>query len=194
MSDPTTDTKPEDSTTPSTETKEAAPAEASAEATGEAAGEEKNVETLESVKAEAAKTRDQLLRMAADFDNFRKRSRKEIEDARKSGKEDLLKEFLPVFDNLDRGMQSAQKATDVSAVAEGLSMVLRQFVDTLGRQGITRVPTVGNAFDPSVHEAIQQVESDEPPGHVVAEVQSGYIQGGRLVRAALVVVAKPKSS
>lgn len=190
MSDPTTDTKPEDSTTPSTEAKEAAPAEAS----GEAAGEEKNVETLESVKAEAAKTRDQLLRMAADFDNFRKRSRKEVEDARKAGKEDLLKEFLPVFDNLDRGMQSAQKATDVSAVAEGLSMVLRQFVDTLGRQGITRVPTVGNAFDPSVHEAIQQVESDEPPGHVVAEVQSGYIQGGRLVRAALVVVAKPKSS
>jgi molecular chaperone GrpE len=196
MSDPTTDTKPEDSTTPSTEAKEAAPAEASgeAQAQGEAAGEEKNVETLESVKAEAAKTRDQLLRMAADFDNFRKRSRKEIEDARKAGKEDLLKEFLPVFDNLDRGMQSAQKATDVSAVAEGLSMVLRQFVDTLGRQGITRVPTVGNAFDPSVHEAIQQVESDEPPGHVVAEVQSGYIQGGRLVRAALVVVAKPKSS
>jgi molecular chaperone GrpE len=195
MSDPTTDTKPEDSTTPSTEAKEAtAEGSAEAQAQGEAAGEEKNVETLESVKAEAAKTRDQLLRMAADFDNFRKRSRKEIEDARKAGKEDLLKEFLPVFDNLDRGMQSAQKATDVSAVAEGLSMVLRQFVDTLGRQGITRVPTVGNAFDPSVHEAIQQVESDEPPGHVVAEVQSGYVQAGRLVRAALVVVAKPKSS
>ena len=140
------------------------------------------------------KIKEQLLRMAVDFDNFRKRSRKEIEDARKAGKEDLLKDFLPVFDNLERGMQSAKNATDVSAVAEGLSMVLRQFIDTLGKQGITKVPTVGTPFDPSVHEAIQQVESDEPVGHVVAEVQSGYVQAGRLVRAAFVVVAKPRAS
>ncbi len=145
-------------------------------------------------KAEVAKLKDQLLRTAADFDNYRKRTRKEIDDARKGGKEELLKDFLPVFDNLERGMYSAQRAADVNAVAEGLSMVLRQFTDTLGRQGISRVQTVGHPFDPSVHEAIQQVESDEAAGTVVAEVQSGYVQSGRLVRAALVVVATPKSS
>lgn len=190
MTDTNTETKAEAS-----ENQEPVKAEVVQEAAPEASGDPAPAaDPLEAAKAEAAKLKEQLMRTAADFDNFRKRSRREVEDARKAGKEDLLKEFLPVFDNLDRGMQSAQKATDVAAVAEGLSMVLRQFVDTLGRQGITKVPTVGNPFDPSVHEAIQQVESDEPPGDVIAEVQSGYVQGGRLVRAALVVVAKPRSS
>ena len=145
-------------------------------------------------KAEAARMKEQWIRTAADFDNFRKRSRKEIEDARKGGKEELLKEFLPVFDNLERAIQSAQRAADVKAVAEGLQMVLRQYVDTLARGGITKVPSVGSTFDPSHHEAIQQVETNEhPPGTVVAEVQPGYLQGERLIRAAMVVVAKPPS-
>ncbi len=146
-------------------------------------------------KAEAAKMKEQWMRTAADFDNFRKRSRRELEDTRKAGKEDLLKEFLPVFDNLERAIQSAQKSTDVKGVAEGLAMVLRQYTDTLARGGITKVTTVGAQFDPTHHEAIQQVETDEhPPGTVVAEVQPGYAQGERLIRAAMVVVAKPKSS
>ena len=141
-------------------------------------------------KAEAARMKDQWMRTAADFDNFRKRSRRELEDARKAGKEDLLKEFLPVFDNLERAIQSAQRATDMKGVADGLSMVLRQFIDTLGRSGITKVPTIGQQFDPGLHEAIQQVETDEnPPGTVVAEVQPGYLQGERPIRAAMVVVA-----
>jgi molecular chaperone GrpE len=144
-------------------------------------------------KAEAARMKDQWMRTAADFDNFRKRSRRELEDSRKAGKEDLLKEFLPVFDNLERAIQSATNATDVKGVAQGLAMVLRQYVDTLARGGITKVPAVGSQFDPTHHEAIQQVESDEPPGTVVAEVQPGYMQGDRLIRAAMVVVAKPKA-
>src|SRR5690348_11167018 len=79
-------------------------------------------------KAEAARMKEQWMRTAADFDNFRKRSRRELEDMRKTGKEELLKEFLPVFDNLERAIQSAQRATDVKGVAEGLQMVLRQYV------------------------------------------------------------------
>lgn len=151
------------------------------------------VDPVVEAKAEAAKMKDQWMRTAADFDNFRKRSRRELEDARKAGKEEILKEFLPVFDNLERAIQSAQRATDVKGVAEGLAMVLRQYVDTLGRGGITKVPTVGSQFDPTHHEAIQQVETDEhSPGTVVAEVQPGYQQGERLIRAAMVVVAKPK--
>jgi molecular chaperone GrpE len=149
---------------------------------------------LAEARAEAARMKDQWIRTAADFDNFRKRSRRELEEVRKAGKEDLLKDFLPVFDNLERAIQSSLRAQDVKAVADGLNMILRQFVDTLGRAGIAKVPTVGHKFDPAVHEAIQQVESDEhEAGAIVAEVQPGYVQGERLVRAAMVVVAKPKA-
>jgi len=143
--------------------------------------------------AEALRFKEQWIRTAADFDNFRKRSRREVEDARKSGREDLLKDLLPVFDNLERAIASAERATDVKPVAEGLAMILRQFSDSLGRSGISRVQTVGSTFDPAIHEAIQQVESaDYAPGTIVAEVQPGYMQGDRLVRAALVVVSKAK--
>ena len=139
--------------------------------------------------------KDQWMRTAADFDNFRKRSRRELEDARKGGREELLKELLPVFDNLERAVQSSQRATDVKGVVDGLMMVLKQFTDTLGRIGITKVATIGSSFDPQQHEAIQQVETEEhPPGTVVAEVQPGYRHGDRLVRAAMVVVAKPKAT
>jgi len=168
----------------------------SGEAGAEAAGAEAAPppDPLEQAKAEAQKNKEQWMRTAADFDNFRKRTRREIDDARRQGREEMLKEFLPVFDNLERAIQSAQRAQEVKPVADGLNMILRQFVDTLGRVNITKVPTVGKEFDPTVHEAIQQIESDEhTPGTIVAEVQPGYVQGDRLVRPAMVVVAKPKA-
>jgi molecular chaperone GrpE len=153
-----------------------------------------SLDPLAEAKAETQRFREQWMRSAADFDNYRKRARKELEDTRKSGREELLKDLLPVFDNLERAITSADRATEVKPVADGLKMVLRQFVDTLGRSGITKVGTMGSMFDPSLHEAIQQVETAEvPPGTVIAEVQPGYLQGDRLVRAAMVVVAKPVS-
>ncbi|HEY6462296.1 MAG TPA: nucleotide exchange factor GrpE [Polyangiaceae bacterium] len=167
------------------------PAEALPEPSAPAASED----PLSAAQAEASRLKDQWLRTAADFDNFRKRTRKELEDARRTGREDLLRAVLPVFDNLERAIQSAQRSTDVKAVADGLSLVQRQFTESLGREGIARVPTVGQPFDPAVHEAIQQVETeDHAPGTVLAEVQPGYVQGERLVRAAMVVVAKPKGA
>jgi molecular chaperone GrpE len=144
-------------------------------------------------QAEVARLKDAWIRSAADFDNFRKRTRKELDEARRNGREDLLRAVLPVFDNLERAIQSALRSKDVKAVADGLAMVQRQFVESLGREGIARVPTVGHPFDPGVHEAIQQVETaDHAPGTVLAEVQPGYMQGDRLMRAAMVVVAKAK--
>jgi molecular chaperone GrpE len=148
---------------------------------------------LEEAQAEMARLRDQLLRTAADFDNFRKRTRRELDDAYKRGKEELLRELLPVFDNLERAAIHAGQASDAKAVADGVGIVLKQFSDTLGKVGITRIPAVGSPFDPSLHEAIQQIETDEhPAGTIVAEVQPGYAMGDRLVRASMVVVAKPK--
>ena len=164
------------------------PASGSAEATDAPPASERS-----EAKAELARVKDALLRTAADFDNFRKRSRREMDEARRGGREDLLRVLLPVFDNLERAIHSAQRSSDVKAMTEGLAMVQRQFVDALGREGIARIITVGRAFDPGVHEAIQQVEtSDHPPGTIIAEVQPGYTQGERLLRAAMVVVARPK--
>ena len=165
------------------------------EQSSEGASAEGGSDPLAEAKAEAARMKEQWMRSAADFDNFRKRTRRELEDTRKMGREELLKDLLPVFDNLERAVSSADRATDVKPVADGLKMVLRQFVDTLGRSGIQKVSTIGSQFDPAIHEAIQQVESDEhEPGTIVAEVQPGYLQGERLVRAAMVVVAKPKAA
>jgi molecular chaperone GrpE len=156
-------------------------------------GSEPAADPLAQAQAEAARLKDAWMRSAADFDNFRKRTRRELEEARRSGREDLLRVMLPVFDNLGRAIQSAGRSTDTKAMADGLALVERQFVEALGREGITKVPTIGHAFDPGVHEAIQQVETDEhPAGTVIAEVQPGDMQGERLMRAAMVVVARPK--
>ncbi|WP_437548398.1 nucleotide exchange factor GrpE [Sorangium sp. So ce327] len=146
---------------------------------------------LGEVQAEAARMREQLLRTAADFDNFRKRSRREVEEAQRRGRESILKDLLPVFDNLERAATHAESAPDVKSVAEGVRIVTKQFVDTLERMGIKRIAAVGKPFDPSVHEAIQQLDSTEhPAGVVIAEVQPGYMLGDYLIRAAMVVVSK----
>jgi molecular chaperone GrpE len=158
------------------------------------AKEPKSVEALsaelEQAQAEATKLREQLLRTAADYDNFRKRTRRDLEDAQRKSVEKVLLEVLPVSDNLERAVQAAQKATDASSVIEGVNMVLRFFEDALNRLGVERVQTLGQPFDPGLHEAVQQVESEQSPGTVVLELTPGYRLSGKLLRPALVAVAK----
>jgi len=145
--------------------------------------------------AEVARLKDQLLRTLADFDNFRKRTRREISDAERVSREDLLRELLPVFDNLERASQHAAGSTDVQSLADGIQIVMRQFLETLAKLGIERVASVGLPFDPAVHEAVQQVESaDVPAGAVAQELLAGYHVGERLIRPAMVVVARPLST
>ncbi len=171
-----------------TEPKGATETEA-AEASGSA--EPRAEEAKPDLQAEVARLRDQLLRTAADFDNFRKRSRKEQDDAQKRGQSQSIKDLLPVFDNLERAAQHADSATDVKAVADGVRMVLKQFESTLEKMNIKRIVTAGAAFDPAMHEAIQHMESaDKPAGVVLHEVQAGYLLGEQLLRAAMVVVSK----
>lgn len=147
---------------------------------------------LDQVRQERDRMREQLLRIAADFDNFRKRSRKEIEEVRRRTIEDTLREVLPLVDNLERAADAVDDATEVAAVADGVRMVLRSFDDIASRLGLRRVPTVGEQFDPTCHDAMQQEETDEhAPGTIVAEVVPGYYLGERLLRPAMVVVAKP---
>jgi molecular chaperone GrpE len=147
---------------------------------------------LEKARAERDRMRDQLMRIAADFDNFRKRSRKEIEEVRRRTIEDTLREVLPIVDNLERAADAMGTATEVSAVTDGVQMVLRGFEDIASRLGLKRVETVGHQFDPTCHDAMQQQETNEhPPGTIVSEVVPGYYLGERLLRPAMVVVAKP---
>ncbi len=149
---------------------------------------------LETARIERGRMKDQLLRIAADFDNFRKRSRREMEDTRQRAVEDTLREVLPVVDNLERAAQAARETTDVQALAEGVDMVLRGFEDIASRLGLVRVACIGERFDPAVHDAMQQIETDEhPPGAIVAEIVPGYRIGEKLLRPAMVVVARPRS-
>lgn len=147
---------------------------------------------LDRARAERDRMREQLLRIAADFDNFRKRSRKEIEEVRRRTIEDTLREVLPIVDNLERAADAMKDAKEVSAVVDGVHMVLRGFEDIASRLDLKRVPAVGQQFDPTCHDAMQQEETAEhAPGTIVAEVVPGYYLGDRLLRPAMVVVAKP---
>ena len=183
-------------TTNSDSTGPVSPASNDAEAPGPGAAEPAaELSPTEVLEGEVARLKERLLRTAADFDNFRKRSRKDIADAERRVQEDLLRSLLPTFDNLERAAVHAGTAADLKALTEGLKMVMRQFQDTLGSLGIERVATQGKPFDPTEHEAVQHVASDQvPPGAIVQELQAGYRWQGRLMRPALVVVSKPSSS
>jgi molecular chaperone GrpE len=137
-------------------------------------------------------THERLLRSAAEFENFKKRALKEKEDAQKFGSERLLKDFLPVMDNLERALDHAEQH-DLKQVIEGVRLVQKLFESTLARHGVTGFSAVGKPFDPAFHEALMQQESDQPPNTVVSEMARGYKLHERLVRPAAVVVAKARA-
>jgi molecular chaperone GrpE len=159
---------------------------------------EERLARLEAEKAQLAKEKqdnwDRLLRTTADLDNVRKRTRREIDDARTEARSKVLREMLPVIDNLERAVEHAeggQGNTGVASLIEGVKLVLRQFAQALERSDVMPVDAVGKPFDPNMHEAISQVETTEhAPGSVVQALQKGYTIGNRLLRPALVVVAK----
>ena len=137
------------------------------------------------------RTREQMLRVAADFDNYRKRMQRELEEARRRAAQNVVKDLLPVFDNVERATSHLDDGTDVKSLADGLRMVRKQLETQLARVGVTRLESVGKPFDPAVHESIQHIESVEhPAGVVVAEVQPGYVMGTDLIRPSMVVVSR----
>jgi molecular chaperone GrpE len=136
---------------------------------------------------------DKYLRAVADLENYRKRNKRDLDDARAEAKTKVLKEMLPVVDNLERAVEHAEKSQDPGAVVDGIRLVLRQFLTAFERVDVTPVDAANQPFDPNLHEAISQQETDEfPPGTVVTVLQRGYRLGDRLLRPALVVVAKAK--
>jgi molecular chaperone GrpE len=136
---------------------------------------------------------DRYLRAAADLENLRKRQKREMDDVRLESKGRVLKEMLPVVDNLERAIEHATATAGTNPIVEGVQLVLRQFLTAFERLDVTPIEAGGQPFDPNLHEAISQAESDAPPGTVVQVLQRGYKSGDRLLRPALVVVAKAKS-
>jgi molecular chaperone GrpE len=146
--------------------------------------------------AERDEIKDRMLRLAAEFENWKKRARKEQDDAAGRAREGVLKEMLEVIDNLERAVSAygdgagGGKPVDGPAILKGVGLVLRLFQGKLERFDVRAVPAKGEPFDPHVHEAISRVETaDVPAGHVAAELQRGYRIGDRLLRPSMVTVA-----
>jgi molecular chaperone GrpE len=143
--------------------------------------------------------KDRMLRVAAEFENWKKRARKEQTDAVASARESVLRDMLEIVDNLERAAGAQAKSgdgvVDGAAVMKGVSLVLRLFQQKLERYEVKPFEVTGQPFDPRVHEAVSRIESaDVPSGAVAAELQKGYRVGERLLRPALVSVSTgPKS-
>ncbi len=145
--------------------------------------------------AEVEALNDRLLRLHAEFENYKKRMARERSEFMKFANEALILEFLPVLDNLERAIAIAKSGTDAHGVAQGLDIILRLFQTTLEKAGVKAIEAVGNEFDPNLHQAVAQVESaDGRDNVVVEEVQRGYLLEGRLLRPSLVKVSKTRGS
>jgi molecular chaperone GrpE len=142
-------------------------------------------------REEAAKNRDLYLRTLADLENYRKRVQREKEDLSRFANENLLRELLPVLDKLERAIEHARSDQSNGGILQGVEMTLSQLAKVLEKSGIKPVAAVGEPFDTARHEAIGQEESSEhAPQTVVRELQKGYLLNDRLLRPAMVVVAK----
>jgi molecular chaperone GrpE len=146
------------------------------------------------VEKEKKDNYDKFLRSMADVENLRKRQKRELEDAKFETKNKVLKEMLPVVDNLERAIEHASKGDEKNPIVEGVQLVLRQFTTAFERLDVTTIDAMGQPFDPNLHEAISQQESDQPAGTIVQVLQRGYRAGERLLRPTLVVVAKAKAA
>jgi molecular chaperone GrpE len=154
------------------------------------AAEQSPEERIAALEAEKADLRDRMLRIAAEFENWKKRARKEQSDAESKVRESVLRDMLEVIDNLERATAATGGATDLQSVQQGIALVLRLFGSKLERYEVKPVEAKGKPFDPRLHEAISQAPSaDVPPGTVLNELQKGYKLGDRLLRPAAVVVA-----
>lgn len=157
--------------------------------------QEMDVETLRSLlekeKEQSQTFRDAALRTQADMENLRKRTARDVESAHKYALEKFVHELLPIMDSLSLGMSAAESAEHVDELREGMDLTLKMFVSAIDKFGVKEIDPLNEKFNPEQHEAVsmQEIEGSEP-GSVVTVMQKGYELNGRLVRPAMVVVAK----
>lgn len=140
---------------------------------------------------EIAQLKDRLLRLTAEFDNFRKRTAREKEEFRKFASEELLLELIEVYDNFERALGSAKNTDDLSSVVKGVEMVFKQFVSILEKEGLHKMECIGAEFDPHEHEAMMHVEHPDHDDNTIIDVcKSGFYLHSRVLRPAAVTVSK----
>lgn len=148
---------------------------------------------LQAARDEARATFARYQRLAADFENFKRRSRQDLADRTQYANEELVRKLLPILDNFKRVLEHAPENIDPNWY-EGVKLVARQFEETLQAQGLSTIPAVGERFDPAQHEAIAREETDEhEEGTVVEEMRPGYRLHNRVLRPTLVKVAQPRA-
>ena len=145
----------------------------------------------ERLKMEVQESSDKAVRATAELDNIRKRTSRDIENAHKYALERFVNELLPVVDSMELGINASQSAEDIRGLREGMDLTLKMLFDCMNKFGVKTIDPAGEKFDPEWHEAVsmQELEGSEP-GQVVTVMQKGYELNGRLVRPAMVVVAK----
>ena len=165
--------------------------EAPEEAASEAAAMQEEIEALkgqvEKLTGDLQEKKDRLLRLQADFDNFRRRSAKEREEISAVVTQNFCKDMLPLLDNFERAMAAETK--DVEAFQKGVEMIFTQFQEVLKKNGLEQIEAVGQKFDPNFHQAVMRVEDPEQEDDTVAqELQKGYMVKGRVIRPSMVQV------
>ncbi len=137
---------------------------------------------------------DKYLRLAAEFDNYKRRVQRDQQDTIRFANEKLFKDLLPTLDNLERALQAGREQDRIEGLIEGVDLTYKHFLDILQKMGIKQVSSVGEVFDPTKHQAVGQVESNTIPENVVVdEYQKGYFLHDRILRPAMVTVAKVKT-
>ena len=149
---------------------------------------------LARLKQEVAQAKDQCLRTLAEYENTKKRLQREKEEFAKYAAEAVIRNLLPIIDSLDQALVAVEKQADPQAIIEGVQLIYRQLLGLLEQEGVKRIPTVGERFDPHTHEAVAQVDAPDgtPPDTIVEEVHVGYTMHGKVIRPAMVKIAKTR--
>ena len=165
-------------------------AEATTEAEKPLDEAEEDIEERSDKEEEFKELQQRFLRLTADFENYRRRTRQDTAEIRRTANERLLRDIIPIIDNFERALDAAKKDLTDNIIT-GIEMIYRQLRNLLSQEGVEPVESVGKPFDPVYQDAFERVEDTEfPEGTVIAEVQKGYLLQGKVLRPALVIVAK----
>ena len=149
---------------------------------------------IDQLKSEYEAKLDRMLRTVAEYENAKKRAIRDKEEFQKYAVESVIKDLLPVIDSMNRAIESAKESTDFNSLHEGIKLIQKQIHNVLERSNVSTIDAVGENFDPNLHEAIAQVESDLPTNAIVAEFQVGYKLRDRVLRASMVSISQGSSS
>jgi molecular chaperone GrpE len=152
-------------------------------------GQSADGQELERLQQELTEAQNQTLRAQAELDNFRKRTRREMDEERRFAAASLLRDLFPVLDNLQRAVEAAEKSEGGASLVQGVRMVAQQVGQVLEQHGCRGIPTLGTTFDPHLHEAIAQQPSDKPAGEILLEARTGYQLHDRVLRPAQVIIS-----